>query len=291
MILKGMVIYMWKESLRIGVDIIDAQHKKLFENVGDLVRILRSGGMVDKQKCIAIIHFLEDYVVTHFEEEEAYLTSINYPDFYSHKKLHEGFKRTVNQHAKILEDSDFAPQNVSVFVGILAAWLLYHVTDADRRYTRATEISGQKYIRHEDMVLFGVSDVLEKMVGLPAASMKVIADCDECFADSVSVKVDFTDGAMGYTNITYPTSFIKNIVNEMLNYTPETMGELEMSAIFELTNIIGGTVCRQITVIKGIFCDIKPPVIAHRSALPSDERFVVDTGKGALEVALAVSFI
>ncbi|MCL2249088.1 MAG: bacteriohemerythrin [Oscillospiraceae bacterium] len=286
-----MVVYMWKESLRIGVDAIDAQHKKLFENVGNLVRILRSGGTVDKQKCVEIIHFLEDYMVTHFEEEEAYLTAIKYPDFYSHKKLHEGFKRTVNQHAKILEDSDFSPHDVNVFVGILAAWLLYHVTDADRRYTHVTEMSGQKYMKHEEMVLFGVSDVLEKMVGLPAASMKVTADCDECFADSVSVKVGFTDGAMGYTNITYPTSFIKDIVNEMLNYTPETIGELEMSAIFEMSNIIGGTVCRQITAIKGIFCDIKPPIESHRSTLPSDERFVIDTGKGAVEVALAVSFI
>ncbi|MCL2226230.1 MAG: bacteriohemerythrin [Oscillospiraceae bacterium] len=282
---------MWKESLRIGVEKIDNQHKKLFEKIGELIKEVRSGGVVDKQKCISVIIFLKDYTISHFADEEAYLNSIKYPELATHKKLHERFIQTVTQHTKIMKDSDFAKSDVMVFVGVLGAWLLYHVSDADRRYVLTSRERGRKYVKYKDMVLFSVGDVLEKMAGLKASSMNVVADYSEDFEDSVSVKIEFTDGAIGYTNITYPVSLVKSIISDTLNYMPETIGELEMSATFEVSNIIGGLVCRQITASSGVFCDIKPPVVSKRSVLPSDERVAIDTGKGIVEVAVAVSFL
>jgi len=53
----------WKESLRIGVDIIDEQHKELFAKTRELLKEINGHSADKKQKCISTILFLKDYAV------------------------------------------------------------------------------------------------------------------------------------------------------------------------------------------------------------------------------------
>jgi hemerythrin len=138
---------MWKESLCIGVEGIDEQHKALFDKTEELLKNVNSGVDNHKQECIAAILFLKDYAVKHFQDEEAYQKSIDYPEYEEHKELHESFIQTVLSHEKKMAESDFAEKHVKEFTGTLVAWLVYHVSNTDQKigqYLRENGSSVQK---------------------------------------------------------------------------------------------------------------------------------------------------
>ncbi len=101
---------MWKESYRLGVENIDAQHKKLFKKTGELVREIEGEQRLEIYK--EIIIFLENYVKLHFEDEEAYFESLGYIDEVEHKKQHRDFTQQVQKYSNELKQSDYAPDVV-----------------------------------------------------------------------------------------------------------------------------------------------------------------------------------
>jgi len=288
---RGEYSTMWKESLRIGVDTVDKQHKMLFDKVGELIKEVRTNGTLNKDKCVSTINFLKEYAISHFADEETYQKSIDYIDFDAHKKLHERFIQTVLDYEKKIIASDFAVAEIKQFVGMLGAWLLYHVADADQRYINETTDQAQVGVAYSDFVLFSMSDALEKMANFSATSIKKVNSHDENCSEGFTVKIGLTGNAVGHITITYPLSFTKTLINAMMGFTPEYIGELERSALFEVTNIVSGSICRQITTAKGFLCNIKPPVAVDRTMLPSDEQITIDTGAGIVETIMAVSFL
>ncbi len=80
---------MWKEKYRIGIDSIDVQHIELFKNLGEFIQLVQRKDIswdnrLDKVK--ETLGFLQDYVVYHFDDEEKFQESIDYPDIEIHKK-------------------------------------------------------------------------------------------------------------------------------------------------------------------------------------------------------------
>lgn len=65
---------MWKEKYKIGITLIDEQHKELFDRVEKFLTLLRKDG--DWQEKLPEIKktllFMQNYVVVHFDTEEAY---------------------------------------------------------------------------------------------------------------------------------------------------------------------------------------------------------------------------
>ena len=79
----------WSEKLSIGVDLIDSQHKELFLKINGLVAAIKDHTC--KYKISDVIKFLEDYIVFHFSEEEAYMRHNDYPEYLRHKAQHNYF--------------------------------------------------------------------------------------------------------------------------------------------------------------------------------------------------------
>ena len=67
----------WQERFNIGVDVIDKEHKKLF-NV--LNKLFVYGKEEEKSQwvCQEAIKYFRDHSIQHFSEEEEYMESINY---------------------------------------------------------------------------------------------------------------------------------------------------------------------------------------------------------------------
>jgi len=282
---------LWRESLCIGVDVIDAQHKKLFDEVAKLVNEVRISGTADKEKCISAIHFLKEYALSHFDDEEAYLRSINYTELESHKKLHESFVETLLEHRAIMEQSNFATKDVKKFVGMLAAWLLYHVAHEDLYYT--VDKSKKAHVQNisiEDIVLSSISNVLKTTVNFGTSSIKIVDSHNETFSESVTLKANFSGSAVGYFIITYPISFVNRLLSDVLSFVTKAIDDMEMSSLFEITNVIGRNICEKISQSQNVSFNIKPAILVSKSTLPSDKKFAVDTGKGIIEVAVAISF-
>lgn len=138
---------MWKEKYKIGIQTIDEQHEELFRRVSEFVQSLRQEGRWEEKlsKVKETMDFMQSYVVTHFDYEEAYQRKINYPDCDSHRKIHEAFKAEVHQYAQQFERDGYQEELVQKLGGKLMAWLINHVA--------ATDLKMAQYANHKEMLL------------------------------------------------------------------------------------------------------------------------------------------
>jgi len=126
---------MWKDKYKIGVELIDDQHKELFMRVSDFIQTIQSKEdwdiKIDKVK--ETMSFMQEYVVIHFDEEEVYQAKINYPDIEEHKKAHHDFKKAVNGYVERVNKEGYSEDLVKEFGGKLMAWLIMHVARMDQK--------------------------------------------------------------------------------------------------------------------------------------------------------------
>ena len=277
---------MWKESLRIGVDLIDEQHKELFRITGELLKEFRGGGE-HKETCASTVLFLKNYAIKHFSEEEAYQKSVGYQGFDEHVKLHDKFRETVFRHEQKMLASDYADKDVKEFTGMLIAWLLYHISDADQKFGK---VPAETPREHGAIISDSVCDTLRKMAGFDDRLMKPAEARGETADGAFVVEIGLTGDISGYIAFVYPLGFIKNLIQAVMGFIPEAIDELEISVLFEASNIISGNICGQIAKSKGIVCDITTPYSSQRPSVRPDERIALDTGKGIVEVDMTIKY-
>ncbi len=126
---------MWKDNYKIGVDLIDEQHKELFRRVWEFTRIIRSSENWENriEQVKKTMDFMKDYVIIHFNDEEAYQEEINYPDFELHKQAHAKFREGINQYVELFENEGFTEEKIQEFGGKLMTWLIVHVGKMDQQ--------------------------------------------------------------------------------------------------------------------------------------------------------------
>jgi len=135
---------MWKEKYKIGVELIDSQHKELFSRVYDFLSTMQSkGDWNDKlEKVKETMSFMQEYVVVHFNDEEAYQDKIGYPERDEHKKAHADFRATINRYVEIFNTQGFNEELVQEFGAKLMTWLIMHVAKADKKIGEYVESKG-----------------------------------------------------------------------------------------------------------------------------------------------------
>lgn len=126
---------MWKEKYRIGVKEIDDQHQELFRRVSEFIQAVQGEGRWEEKqdKVKETMDFMQEYVVTHFDDEEEYQRKIGYPGFAEHKKAHQKFKEEVGKYVKKLEVEGYSEELVQEFGGKLMTWLIHHVAGTDQK--------------------------------------------------------------------------------------------------------------------------------------------------------------
>ncbi|MDR0272332.1 MAG: hypothetical protein LBI27_03340 [Clostridiales bacterium] len=278
---------LWKPKFCIGEGLIDEQHEALFKKVGELLDDVNMSVEIRKQECIDAILFLKDYAVKHFAAEEAYQKRIGYPDFDAHKDLHEKFVKTVLWNEKKMVTEDFSEKSVKSFTGMLVAWLLYHVADADQKIGEfakqtKTEVQAATTYDHSEIVCRSVVKVLKTIAELDTSAIKKVDTHNETFAESLAVELIFDGEISGYVAFVYPGEFVKKLIYSFMHFTPKEIDELVISALFEISGIMGETICRQIAAGKRY--EMKPPFLTSRSEIKPDEIIAIDTGIGVIEV-------
>ena len=119
----------WDNSLSIGVDLIDEQHKMLIQKLKDLSDAFQVG--LEQNKMLKTIDFMIDYTDFHFSEEEKLMVEHDYPGLEIQQKQHREFQDTLNH---ILEDyQDEGPTkalatSINVF---MLNWLINHIKGID----------------------------------------------------------------------------------------------------------------------------------------------------------------
>lgn len=125
----------WKEEFKIGVEVIDKEHQKLFKIINKLLAF-KEDEATRQWACREGIKFFKKHAVSHFADEEAYMTSINYEGLEQHRHLHKGFREnTLPALEQEMEQSAYSPDSVEHFLGVCAGWLIGHTLTEDMAIT------------------------------------------------------------------------------------------------------------------------------------------------------------
>lgn len=121
----------WRESLAIGVEAIDNQHKELLLRFDRLLNACQSGQGVAELKKLQI--FLEEYVRTHFNDEEALQRQYNFPGYEAHRAEHLYFIEQINKLKSETEEEGVSTHHVIETNNMLLKWLLNHISKVDTK--------------------------------------------------------------------------------------------------------------------------------------------------------------
>lgn len=121
----------WKDSLSVGIDIIDNDHKKLLGMINQLQTAAHY--QTDDALIESTLNDLIDYTKYHFAREEQLMQKNNYPGFEAHKKQHEAMVQQVTQFINEYRiDKTRTIDNVILY---LKTWLINHINGSDQEYT------------------------------------------------------------------------------------------------------------------------------------------------------------
>ena len=122
----------WTEDLSVGNDMIDTQHRELFERINNLIDAIKT------QTCKLVIgdttKFLEDYVVTHFSDEEKFMSEMSYPGLPAHKAQHEHFMREFARLKDELRGESSSYTRSVLTNQIVVDWIVDHINQIDKAY-------------------------------------------------------------------------------------------------------------------------------------------------------------
>ena len=122
----------WDDRFKIGVEVVNGAHAKLFRIVNKLFDLSQDGS-TNQAAYKEGIKYLEGYTMTHFSEEEAYMRSIRYGGYAEHKRIHDNFRnKTLVSLKRDLELSGYSLAAIQRFVGIANRWLSEHIMLEDQ---------------------------------------------------------------------------------------------------------------------------------------------------------------
>lgn len=131
----------WNSSLAIGIEVIDNQHKQIFEH------LLAIENSVAKRDPWHILRFLlsqmAEYMKFHLAVEEAMLEIIRYPRRADHCQAHAGIMEQIAELERQLQTAGSEANLVSFFEN----WFIRHVLGDDRQYA--------EYVKKEFPGVFG----------------------------------------------------------------------------------------------------------------------------------------
>ncbi len=119
----------WRDSLAIGVPEIDNQHKELLHRFDRLLTASQAGQGIEELKNLQV--YLEDYVTSHFSDEEGIQRQHSYPGYEAHKSEHRYFIEQITKLRLETEKSGVATHNVIETNNLLLKWLLNHISKVD----------------------------------------------------------------------------------------------------------------------------------------------------------------
>ena len=275
---------MWKESYRIGIDLIDRQHEELFRATDTLVRAIEANA--DKQTFRQTITFLMDYTFRHFHDEEAYQASIHYSGMEDHKKAHRKFTGIILDYERRLVESDFDIRIVKDLAGTLTAWLIYHVADADQRIAKGDTGAGLT-LAQSFLNIFSDSalDVMEKMAGFSANDIAEQFVSNKRVQGDIFVEIGLIGDLKGRIIFGFSKELAFKLIEIMTFVEPAEIDELVCSALAELSNITCGNAATALTE-HGKVCDIKTPVVTAEPPCGLIDGMVLQTNVGGLEIVV-----
>lgn len=135
-----MKLFEWSDSLELGIDQIDNQHKKLVDMINTINEIIctPSKGTVELD---SLFENLFDYTNYHFQTEEQLFEDMKYEHSNEHKLAHDKLRNELSEfyskYAKYEQDE-------REILGFLTNWLKDHILIKDKKYAKSFLNSNKK---------------------------------------------------------------------------------------------------------------------------------------------------
>lgn len=125
-------MYEFKDEFLTGIEMIDNEHRRLFEIAEELYQLKNEEFIPDKYDNIkSILTELKDYTMTHFDHEEAYMKSIGYKRMFTQLSQHNALREIINgwNLDEIDENQDDA---IDEMLQTVTDWLVNHILNQDK---------------------------------------------------------------------------------------------------------------------------------------------------------------
>jgi len=119
----------WAPAYDIGVNAMNDEHKGIMDRMNKLYELHTKGAST-----IEIAPVLEDFgafTTKHFQDEEKYMESIQFPELSVHKQIHLNLLNTFKDHSTKFKDEGKLSDAFFVF---LKTWLVAHIQGIDMKY-------------------------------------------------------------------------------------------------------------------------------------------------------------
>lgn len=125
-------MYEFKEEFITGIEMIDREHKRLFEIADRLFTLKHEPFIPDKYDNIReILLELKNYTMTHFEHEEAYMESIGYKRMFTQKTQHDQLRDIINSwDLEIIDENQ--DEMIDEILSTVTNWLVDHILNQDK---------------------------------------------------------------------------------------------------------------------------------------------------------------
>ena len=121
----------WTPQLETGDERVDAQHRRIFDLLNDLIMACADGS--DAKRLRETLDFLVDYAIKHFVDEELLQMQYDFPEYKKHKRMHEGLTAQVVELVKRFEASGSSAELSKDVNRVLVAWLISHILKEDKK--------------------------------------------------------------------------------------------------------------------------------------------------------------
>lgn len=121
--------YTFTKDLETGNQLIDTEHRQLIDAINNLLTACSTGK--GRNELANTTKFLQDYTAKHFSNEEKLQLQSQYPEYASHKRYHDEFKKVVAGICQKLEKDGPTVAMVGEVNGAIAGWLINHIKRED----------------------------------------------------------------------------------------------------------------------------------------------------------------
>lgn len=123
-------MYRFTEDCRIGIEVIDKEHERLFGLINEAMQLLEeTNGSVELAK--NMIAALKKYAAEHFAHEEEYMQKHADPELERQKKEHAQFVAKVEQMEQTPVTEEGSRAVMEDMLQFLAKWLYHHILGSD----------------------------------------------------------------------------------------------------------------------------------------------------------------
>jgi hemerythrin len=119
---KPTMLVEWTDDLVLGVEQMDATHREFVEQLNAL------GAAADEAMLAGLDAFIA-HTVTHFEQEQRWMESLEFPPLHCHQDEHEGVLGIMREVRGMVAEGKF--ELGRVLVRELAPWFTNHAATMD----------------------------------------------------------------------------------------------------------------------------------------------------------------